>query len=371
MTLNKQKAETIEVDIAIIGGGSAGITLASKLSDLSALVIEPRTPVERDCSWALWANEIEQKKFATSIKGSWKQWRLIDHDGEILHSSEHYHYTSLSSALYMTECEKILGNQTTLVRAAAENIVANGNGGSFKAAGQNYNATYLYDSRPPKMAANSLKQHFLGWEIRTKSPISQPEIATLMDFRVDQSRGLHFIYVLPYSDCRLLIESTMISANLEEKSWYRQAIEQWLKKQNIDIAEIITEEVGVIPMETVNPVNKKIACIGAASGAVRLSSGYAFTGIQKQMASLAQGIRRGNYLVPAPIAPRLIRMDKIFNRVLIAQPELGVTIMMTTAKALTADGFARFMLGSATGSDWLKVILAMPKIPFLKQVFFK
>jgi hypothetical protein len=35
---------------------------------------------------------------------------------------------------------------------------------------------------------------------------------------------------------------------------------------------------------------------------------------------------------------------------------------------LDADGFARFMLGSATLLDWAKVVLAMPKIPFLKQV---
>jgi lycopene beta-cyclase len=61
-------------------------------------------------------------------------------------------------------------------------------------------------------------------------------------------------------------------------------------------------------------------------------------------------------------------MDKIFNGVLLARPELGVSIMMRTAKALDGDGFARFMLGSATMTDWARVILAMPKIPFLKQV---
>jgi hypothetical protein len=62
-------------------------------------------------------------------------------------------------------------------------------------------------------------------------------------------------------------------------------------------------------------------------------------------------------------------MDKIFNGVLTAHPELGVTIMMRTAKALDANGFARFMLGSATLIDWAKVILAMPKLSFLKQMF--
>ena len=83
---------------------------------------------------------------------------------------------------------------------------------------------------------------------------------------------------------------------------------------------------------------------------------------------LADRIRSGQYQVPTPITKSIMRMDEIFNRVLVAQPQLGVAMMMGTAKALDADGFARFMLGSASWLDWAKVIMAMPKIPFLKQV---
>jgi lycopene beta-cyclase len=359
----------IELDIAIIGGGSAGITLATKLDKCSAVVVEPRTPAERDCNWALWADSNQQKKFAKVTKGSWKQWRMIDHHSEIRHCSDMYRYTSLSSARYMMQCESHLAEGVDLIRAAAEDIVAAGNGGSFTAAGQHYRAAQLYDSRPPELAEHSLKQHFLGWEIRTKAPISDPETATLMDFRVDQSRGLHFMYALPFSNRRLLVESTMISNSLEDKDWYRQAIEQWLQEQNIEIEENLGEETGVIPMQAVIPLDSGIAGIGAASGAVRLSSGYAFTGIQTQIAKLAQGISAGQCSVPTPIPPTIARMDKIFNRVLMAQPELAVSLMMGTGKALDANGFARFMLGSATIIDWVKVVMAMPKIPFLKQIF--
>ncbi|MGX4676476.1 lycopene cyclase family protein [SAR92 clade bacterium H246] len=367
-TANNAKQASQQVDIAIFGGGSAGITLARKLKNVSALVIEPRTPAERDCSWALWADSAQQQEFCAATKGSWQQWRLIDHSTEIIHSSNQYRYTSLSAADYISSCEEELADGVVLIRAAAEDIVSTGSGGTFTAAGQNYSAAQLFDSRPPKIDDNSLRQHFLGWEIRTRSPIQNPQIATLMDFRVDQSRGLHFIYALPFCENRLLIESTMISTSLEDKDWYRRAIQQWLEQQNIEIDETLGEEAGVIPMQAVTPVDSNIACIGAASGAVRLSSGYAFSAIQAQIAKLAQGISHGNYLVPAPISPGLIGMDKIFNRVLVAQPELGVPVMMATAKALDADGFARFMLGSGTLLDWAKVILAMPKIPFLKQV---
>jgi lycopene beta-cyclase len=369
--LHNTSSKSTNIDIAIIGGGSAGITLAAKLSKLSAVVVEPKTPTERDCSWALWASGAQKTQFKAAIKGSWQQWRVVDHHTEVLHSSEKFHYISLSAAKYMAQCESELVKGVDLIRAVAENIRPQGTGAAFSAAGQQYNTKRIYDSRPPKVSTDSLKQHFLGWDIRTKNPITNPKIATLMDFRVDQSRGLHFIYVLPFSDRRLLIESTMISKNLEDKEWYRQAIQQWLEEQEIEVEEKLSEEIGVIPMQSLNPLTVKPGAIGAASGAVRLSSGYAFASIQAQISKLAEGISRGDFSVPVPISPFLNYMDKIFNGVLMAQPELGVTIMVRTAKSLDADGFARFMLGSATFIDWAKVILAMPKIPFIKQLFLQ
>ena len=151
-TPNKAKQTSQQVDIAILGGGSAGITLASKLNNISTLVIEPRTPTERDCSWALWADSSQQQEFAAASKGSWNQWRLIDHSQEIIHSSEYYRYTSLSAADYISACESKLADGVALVRAAAEDIVSIGSGGSFTAGGQHYSAAQLFDSRPAKMA---------------------------------------------------------------------------------------------------------------------------------------------------------------------------------------------------------------------------
>jgi lycopene beta-cyclase len=40
---------------------------------------------------------------------------------------------------------------------------------------------------------------------------------------------------------------------------------------------------------------------------------------------------------------------------------------MATAKALNAEQFSRFMLGRAGLIEWVRVILAMPKWPFIKS----
>jgi lycopene beta-cyclase len=138
---------------------------------------------------------------------------------------------------------------------------------------------------------------------------------------------------------------------------------------------MICEEMGVIPMDTLVTDSESpskapsplIAPIGAASGAVRRSSGYAFQHIQQQISQLAAGIAQGNMAVPIPISSRLTAMDSIFNGVLLSRPDLAVSLYMDMARALSGDQFARFMLGQATTKDWLRVIAAMPKGPFLKQ----
>jgi lycopene beta-cyclase len=195
------------------------------------------------------------------------------------------------------------------------------------------------------------------------------DTATLMDFRVDQSKGLHFIYALPFSSNHLFIESTMISNKIEAKEWYRDAITEWLTREGIEVREKLREEVGVIPMQEPQKNISRAPTIGGASGAVRLSSGYAFSAIQTQMTRLTEGIVKGNYKVPAATSSHLNFMDRVFNDVLISNPRLGVDLFMRTAGALKGDQFAHFMLGSASLTGWLKVISAMPKWPFIKAVW--
>ena len=376
-----------EFDIAIIGGGNAGLTLAAKLAAQdnppSTVVIEPKTVQQRDCSWSLWALDPQAEQLTHSTKGRWRRWQMIDETSAIVHSSNQYSYLSLSSADYLLDCAAQLREPIHLIEDSVRTLHPQQQQTIIETEKGSYSAKTVYDSRPPKIGYSTLRQHFLGWQIATKKPIKDPDMATLMDFRVDQSRGLHFIYALPFSDHHLLIESTLISGRMETQDWYRDAIKGWLRDNNIEIEEFICEEMGVIPMDTLatesdvtaagkasEPTEPKplIATIGAASGAVRRSSGYAFQHIQQQISQLAAGIAQGNMAVPTPISSRLTAMDSIFNGVLVSRPDLAVSLYMDMARALNGDQFARFMLGQATANDWLRVITAMPKGPFLKQV---
>ncbi len=50
-----------------------------------------------------------------------------------------------------------------------------------------------------------------------------------MDFRCDQSRGIHFIYLLPFSADTALVESTLFSAQQEDREFYIAAINRYLR----------------------------------------------------------------------------------------------------------------------------------------------
>ena len=362
-----------KIDIGIIGGGSAGITLASKLSahqlNKHTVVFEPKTPEQRECCWSLWATSEQREQFKHAILGSWKKWRLIDESKEVLLKSNDYQYTCLSSAKYLRHNEESLAGKVSLQRTSVDNLTFSSESHRFDVAGNQYCAKEVFDSRPSPVVEGSLQQHFLGWEIRTKHPILHADTATLMDFRVDQSKGLHFIYALPFSSNHLFIESTMISNKIEAKEWYRDAITEWLTREGIEVREKLREEVGVIPMQEPQKNISRAPTIGGASGAVRLSSGYAFSAIQTQMTRLTEGIVKGNYKVPAATSSHLNFMDRVFNDVLISNPRLGVDLFMRTAGALKGDQFAHYMLGSASLTGWLKVISAMPKWPFIKAVW--
>ncbi len=360
------------VDIAIIGGGSSGLNLARNLCQLqpipSAVVIEPKTPQERECSWALWSKQTDLQHYRPALKGSWPAWQIIDPCRSITHHGSEYQYHSLSAGRFLAYCESQLREPVSLRRDSVKQVQIDGDIGLITTENASINAKHIYDSRPVEQPENALKQHFLGWEIITKKPIQNPQIAILMDFRVDQSQGVHFIYMLPFTSQHLLVESTLVSRQLQHKSWYRTAIQTWLQDRGIEVSQQVGEEYGVIPLED-HPISSN--SIGAASGAIRRSSGYAFTTIQKQTRQLAENIAMGDYTIPQPVNKGLKMMDTIFNDVLVNHPNLGTEIFMRTAKALTGDQFARFMLGEANTYIWAKVIAAMPKLPFIKQMILR
>ena len=357
-------------DFAIIGGGNAGLSLARNLtySDNSKkiIVIEPIEPINKQANWCSWLNEADLIKHKNSIKGVWDRWKIIHHNEAILHQSSIYQYACIDSSRYLIEIEQLLlDGRVEIAREGVQSIISENN--QIICDSRTINAMHIYDSRPPKIKENSLIQHFSGIEVELSDGIKNHEFVTLMDFRVDQKNGLHFIYALPFSSTRIFVESTVISKKVNEKSWYKEKILQWLKDQNLKFDAIISEEHGVIPQYTQEYNNTQIHQIGSRGGATRLASGYAFHNINKQIDMLSKNIENNEHRVPEVMSRFLINMDTIFNAVIINNPSYSPDIFIRMAKSISGDQFAEFMLNKANINTWYKVVKNMPKTPFIKE----
>ena len=154
-----------------------------------------------------------------------------------------------------------------------------------------FSATYIFNSILfEKPAINSkqfyLLQHFKGWLITTASAVFDSSAATLMDFRVPQEEGTTFVYVMPFSETRALVEFTVFSPALLVRDKYDQGLKNYIGELlNISEYTIEEEEFGVIPMTNVRFPRRKnnIIYLGTAGGQTKPSSGYTFQFIRNNL----------------------------------------------------------------------------------------
>ena len=189
-----------------------------------------------------------------------------------------------------------------------------------------------------------------------------------MDFRVDQSQGMHFIYLLPFSATEALVESTLFSARTLDEDFYTGAIDSYLERYfGLTSFEILRRERGVIPLATLPRRDPEIPGLGGNGGAIRPSSGYAFIFIQKQVSEAVESAKRtGRLVVKSPHRQIDLWMDAVLLSVLRHWPEHAPDLFMRMARALSGDEFARFLSGEAGWGLRLKVVMAMPKWPFIR-----
>ena len=365
----KQKAiRTNEKTIAILGGGCAGWSLAAKAEQLSAksVTLYLKEEMRPSHSWGFWQMPWLSDA-VLSKRSKWNSWQIITEEGTVNHNSIKHAYHNLKSDDWFNWCRNQFLQANTKTKIIKLPVI-NTEGNHIITSEHKKTFDCIYDSRSPKAEKNILFQHFKGIEIKTTNPVFNPEVATLMDFRVSQKNGIHFMYVLGYDAFTALVESTFFSPSPHSEEIYDEAIKDYLERfYDLYNFEIIHSEMGVIPMGDVKPLdsNPFLHKIGSNAGAVRPSSGYAFSFIQKQIMNFLNNQSK-------PCSPHTkfdLWMDKIFLEVLRTNPRRAPSLFFRMAKALDGDSFARFLSGEAKIWDYIFVISSMPKWLFLKCTF--
>lgn len=339
--------------LSVIGSGCASLSLAKEVAlhklATPCLYTDKSFQDRPNHIWGFWEMPwLSDAKDKAHHK--WTNWQIITDQMTVHHRSDKHPYHALQAQTWLSYCHQASG---------AEEVI-----GQLSSLPD----TPYFDSRPLAPHQGIFYQHFVGQHIQLETDSFDSQTAILMDFRCDQSQGLHFIYLLPFSAREALVESTFFSEAPHDDAVYIGHIQTYLATHHaITSYEVTATESGVIPMADLRDRKAPSSAIGARGGALRPSSGYAFSFIQKQVAMLIEHYKNtGNWQAQSPLSARDLWMDKVFLAVLHQRPELSVEIFLKLAKALTGDEFAQFMSGIASYRTLVKMMMAMPKVPFIK-----
>ncbi|MEM6570306.1 MAG: lycopene cyclase family protein [Planctomycetota bacterium] len=366
-------------DIAILGGGCAGLSLAVQLVErgldgVRVVVLEQRPEYVRDRTWCGWS--VVPHAFQDCVDHAWSRWQVRGSGECYTHSSARYRYEHIpADRFYASAQERIAASSGAALRTGVDVHGVHDLGGShrIRTSSGDVVAETIVDARSssPRRVSSGLLQHFRGWEVTTAAPVFDPETVTLMDFDVVQDDGaVHFLYVLPFSPTRALVESTVLSPDLLPEAEYEARIEEYVARRfGTRIQEIGYVEAGAIPMTTdAMPPDARGPRAGTAGGAVKASSGYAFHAIQRTTAELATRLLAGTASGSVAARSRLDAwMDGVFLSFLQHNPERGAEVFLRLFRSVDSDTIVRFMMEVPTTTDRLQFVTAMPKTPFMRE----
>jgi lycopene beta-cyclase len=363
-----------DVDIAILGGGCAGLSLAVRLaqSDLSVRIIEPRPEYIDDRAWSFWRTRPDP--FEGCVRKQWASWAVQGKNGKTLRTSSKMRYQTVESgAFYSLACEHIeQGKGTSLsMGVTANDVVRTGAGWRIDTDAGALTAATVVDTRPPRRVP-TYGQFFLGREIETERPVFDPDTVQLMHFRTARSTGVDFVYILPFSAHRALVEVTSFAPQNPGHQVFTEWLEEEISALDPGKIETIRTEAGALPMEAgfADLVPKGIIRMGLGGGAARPSTGYAFARNQMQADRVASALIGGHVLKTGLDGPITRFMDRVFLQVLTANPDRGPALFETLFRDAPNDRLERFLSGSTSIADRVSVMASLPPLPFLHAAAF-
>jgi lycopene beta-cyclase len=376
-------------DYIFLGAGCASLSIimrmirSHKFSGKTILIIDREIKTKNDRTWCFW--EQEPGFFEDIVYRKWNEMFFKTAGiGSIPLEMGNYQYKMIRGIDFYEKCfseiklhknidiiyGEILFEKTTgtlmEIKIDNESLLHNRNTIIFNS---------LYIPSQKQKHKFYLLQHFKGWIAESNHTFFNPAQATLMDFRVAQNRGTAFVYVLPLSSTRALIEYTLFSENILSSGEYDKElklyIEKFLELNNYTIAE---EEFGIIPMTNENFPSFKngMFFIGTAGGQTKASTGYTFRFIQKQADKIVEElITRGYPSKKIKQQKRFTFYDSTLLHILSKKLLEGKIIFSVLFKKNKASSIFKFLDNESTPREEIKLLNSLPKKIFMKAGFLE
>ena len=259
-------------DVVIVGGGLAGQLCALALHGLapqSSVALVERAPRLGDnhtwcCHLTDLAGSGDAGKqallhawFLPLADVRWPRHRVLFPTFERVLDGE---YLCLRSSSLAQRTEAALARPGCSL-VAGQDVVAADRHSVTLASGQHLTGRVVLDARGGELVDYQDRagfQKFLGWEIELEksapASLALRTVPTLMDASVAQVDGFRFVYTLPFSPTRLLVEDTYFSRHAAlDRGVVRQRLHAYLAAQGMVDFTIVREESGVLPMPWSTP----------------------------------------------------------------------------------------------------------------------
>ena len=374
----------MKYDYIFAGLGLASLMVLDKminaklLENKTVLLLETNDKNCNDRTWCFWDDKLSD--FDDLVSKKWQQALFINDKQTIECLSDNANYKMIESIRFynhvldrLKKYSGIVWKKESFISFEDKNseVIVTSNVAEYTTS-KFFNSVFDISNIENNIKYPLLKQHFIGWFVKTINPVFDVDCATFMDFSIPQKRNTRFMYVLPFSETEALVEYTLFSANLLQENEYEEAISDYLKEKGVTSFEIIKKEQGNIPM-TVFPFwksnSRNVLHIGTAGGWTKASTGYTFKNTIKQSERVVSLLKTTTIDFRKFYKPnRFLFYDKLFVRVLYRDNALGKKIFSNMFINVKSKKIFKFLDEESNLKEELEIISACPKIPFVKAL---
>ena len=373
-------------DYIILGSGAAGLSLAHRMANdryfdnKSIAIIDHDVKDKNDRTWCFW--EIGKGYFDEIVKKKWDEIQFYSKTLDKRQNVSPYQYKMIAGIDFYNHTIPFIRNSEnfTFINDKVISVDESQNKAHVKTKNNQFTAGLVFKSYPSSSKLDPsdhiyVDQHFKGFVIETEKPHFDPSCATFMDFRIDQMNDTRFLYVLPESKTKALVEVALFSNSLLTEEDYNSILVNYIKDfLQISKYEILEEEFGIIPMTTYDfrsHNTKHVFHIGTGGGIVKSSSGFAFKRIQKHSDQMIVCLKNGKALNEsyAGLHGRHVLYDKVMLHAMLENGVPGEDVFTNLFEKKTAPQIFKFLDHDTTFVEDIGIFRAPPMLPFTKSFF--
>ncbi len=361
-------------DIIIIGAGVSGMILANELlsrTNRRVLIIEKRKEFSYDKNLCFWS---KPKNIITDIADNkWDKVAVYSNGEKKLYESNEIKYLRINSkTFYNFFINKFKKNKKVSIKmnCSLKKIKCLANQVIIETTKGIYKSDIVFDSSLNKKDLKNVKlfQHFKGIEIKTNRPVFRKNEVILMDIQ-DKKDIFNFIYLLPFSRNKALVESTYFSQEIFDKETYLQDIKEYIyEKFKINNFDCKYEEFGVIPMgKIIHNDSKNVFKIGIAGNWNRLSTGYSLQNAFVYSKNLVDQLLNNT---PPKVNEKYILsfLDNIFCNFVLTQPDNVKDFFKNFFFKNKLKNIVDFLNSTINFFNIVRILLSLPKIKLIQAL---